>query len=304
MAPKAFHRFRKLPIELRLRIWNLMIEPRVIRAKWDNDVTERDIVQVYILAAGAVPKVLHICKESREEAKRKYCFIKSHLQILDRKTSIPSSPKSIWANFDIDTLYFVNIPAVVNFLSYMRRLSKKKIGGADKNIKYIAFPACVLDRLRPFPGMPSNFTNFYRLVVDLPSIKKIIIMLDNSKFEDEKYPEHYSLSRPQPIGKNGKGGGRWGSKEIRDKLSLMFDDFFTNPKGEGNDIEAFKKYKDKHPDWVLPSFTILSITKTPKHDYAGDGLPVDKIPKKRVTARPKKTTKNLMTAKLRPAKPQ
>jgi hypothetical protein len=265
------------------------MEPRVIRAKWETDFRHEVIIQAFALAAGPAPRALHACKESREEAKRKYCLVRSHLPFTDQiKARLSDSAKSIWLNFDIDTLYFVNIPAMPSFLSYLRRLSKKRIGGADRNIKYIAIHACVLDRLLvPRPGIPSKLLYFYRLVVDVPSIQQIIIMLDNSKFEDDKRPENYSLSRPYSLPKNSQGGGRWGSKKVRDRMSLMFDNFFTKPQGEGMDIEGFEKYRRDNLEWILPSFAMLSITKTPKHDYAGDGLPVDKIPKKRATPKPK-----------------
>ncbi len=63
-------------------------------------------------------------------------------------------------------------------------------------------------------------------------------------------------------------------------MSAMFDDFFTNAKEDGMEIEVFKKYTNENPEWLLPSFTMLSVRKTAKHDYASDGLPTDKIPEK------------------------
>jgi hypothetical protein len=263
--------------------------------------------QVYVLAAGPAPRVLHVCKESRKEAKRKYCFVKSHLPLTERlkKQHRPSSPKSIWINFDIDTLYFVNMPAILDFLSYLRRLSKKRIGGADKNIKHIAIHACVLDRLlAPHPVLPSKVLYFYRLVVDVPSIEQIIIMLDNSTFEVDKRPQDFSLSRPYALPKNGKGGGRWGNSQVRHKMSLEFDNFFTKPQREGMDIEGFKKYKKDNPEWVLPNFTMLSITKTPKHGYASNGLPVNQIPKERATLKPKTIKRGPASTKTSAAKVQ
>ncbi len=289
MAPKAFQRFRKLPIELRLRIWNLTMEPRVIKAKWENEVTENDICQFYVLTAGPAPKALHACKESRDEAKRRYCFVKSQLPFTDRMKYHHKAwaQKSIWINFDIDTLYFVNIPASNDFLSYMRRLSKKRTGGRNRNIKYIGFHASILDRLIiPRPGSPSRLSFYYRLVLDQPSLEKIIIMLDNSKFDDDKHPENYSLSRPNFL-KNDRGGGRWGSKQVRQQMTLVFNKFFTNPIEECQDVESFKNFKDNNPDRVLPAFIQLSITKKPKHDYGGDGLPLFQIPAKRAVPKPK-----------------
>ena len=283
MAPKKFvNYFRRLPMELRLRIWNLTMEPRLIRAKWENHIYNDDIVHDYALTAGPVPSALHVCKESRQEAERKYCLVKSHLPLTEgMKARLPHSARSIWINFAIDTLYFVNLCAFPNFISYLRRLSKKRTGGANKNIKYIGIPACILDRiLFPRAGQPSKLLHFYRLVVEVPSIEKIIIMLDNSRFEYDKDPEHYSLSRPYALSENGRGGGKWGNSKVRGKMSARFDNFFTNSKGDSMEVETFKKYIKENPEWPLPNFTMLSVRKTPKHDYASNGLPTDKIPKK------------------------
>jgi hypothetical protein len=278
MAPKTFYRFRKLPIELRLRIWNLMMEPRVIRAKWENEFNEQEAKQVFVLAAGPAPKVLHVCKESRKEIKRKYCLVKSHLPFI---VNMSCSPNAVWVNFDIDTLYFVNIPAMPSFLSYMRRLSKKRIGGANKNIKRIAIHANVLDRItNPQSTAPSKLPYLYELAIQQPSIEKIIIMLDNSKFEDDRNPDTFSLATPKPLRKGKIGGGRWGSVRIRSKMDRVFGEFFTKPEGTGKEIEKFKKFKEDHSEWVAPTFMMLSITKTAKHDYAGDGLPIESAMKK------------------------
>jgi hypothetical protein len=290
MAPKNFvNYFNRLPIELRLRIWNLTMEPRLICAKWENHIYHDDIVHDYALTAGPVPSALHVCKESRQEAKRKYCLVKSHLPLTEgMKARLPFSARSIWINFAIDTLYFVNLCAMPNFISYLRRLSKKRVGGANKNIKYIGIPACVLDRIVvPRAGQPNRLLHFYRLVVEVPSVEKIIIMLDNSRFEDDKNPDHYSLSRPYALSQNGRGGGKWGNSKVRGKMSAMFDDFFTNLKEDGMEIELFKKYTKDNPEWPLPSFTMLSVRKTAKHDYASDGLPTDKIPEKPIPSKPK-----------------
>ena len=79
-------------------------------------------------------------------------------------------------------------------------------------------------------------------------------------------------------------------------MSAMFDDFFTNPKEDGMEIEAFKKYTKDNPEWPLPSFTMLSVRKTPKHDYASNGLPTDKNLEKLIPPKRKATKDSGLTA--------
>jgi hypothetical protein len=129
---------------------------------------------------------------------------------------------------------------------------------------------------QPISGLPSKLPFLYRLVVEQPSLENIIIMLDNSKFEDDPAPHNFSLSNPVPLGKSHGGGGRWGRLSVRNRLTFLFEEFFTNPGGSGKEIEMYRKFRENNPECVVPSFRMLSITKTPKHGYAFDGLPVAK----------------------------
>jgi hypothetical protein len=46
MAPQNFAHFEELPLELRRRIWNLSHAPRIIRAKWENVLTEAEHIMI------------------------------------------------------------------------------------------------------------------------------------------------------------------------------------------------------------------------------------------------------------------
>jgi hypothetical protein len=260
MAPRTFHPFPKLPIELRLRIWNLTMEPRVIRAKWDNDFDDKDCKQIYVLAAGPVPRALLASKESRDEAKRRYCLVKSRLPFHSRYSC---EENSIWINLDIDTIYFVNFPATKSFLSWMRRVSNKRTGGAHKSIKHIAIHAGVLDRLKRLPNLPDKTGFIYQLVAEHPSLTDIAIMLDNSKFEDDPHPHFYTITEAKQLGSS-KGGGRWGNRRVRSKMDELFGAFFTQPKATGKEFEMLKEFRENNPEWTEPTFPMMSISKNAK----------------------------------------
>lgn len=48
MAPKSFKNFGKLPLELRLKIWNYSSTPRIVRAKWDNYSDKKYVAVMYV----------------------------------------------------------------------------------------------------------------------------------------------------------------------------------------------------------------------------------------------------------------
>lgn len=237
------------------------MEPRVIRAKWENNFDDKDFKQMYVLAAGPVPRALLANKESRDEAKRRCCLVKSRLPFSSRYSC---EQNSIWINLDIDTIYFVNCPATNSFLSWMRRVSNKRTGGAHKNIKHIAIHACVLDRLKRPPNLPDKTDFFYQLVAEHPSLTDIAIMLDNSKFEDDRRPHFYAITEAKPLGSGKKGGGRWGNHRVRSKMDDLFGAFFTQPKATGKEFEMLKKFRENNPEWTAPTFPMMSISKNAK----------------------------------------
>jgi hypothetical protein len=247
------------------------MEPRVIRAKWENDFNGIYCKQIYLLAAGPVLPALHVNKESRNEAKRKYSLVKSRLPFV---ANHPCDPHSIWVNLDTDTIYFVNFPATATFLSWMRRFTNKRTGGANKNIKHIAIHACVLDRLTNIPNLPHKTDFIYQLVAEHPTLTDITIMLDNSMFEDDSRPQAFTIVDAKPLGSQNKGGGRWGNRKVRSKMTALFDTFFTQVRASGRtEWEIYRKFRENNPQWVEPSFPMMTITKSPKA-VAGSSLPV------------------------------
>jgi len=258
MAPRSFRKFSKLPIEIRLRIFNLATEPRIVRAKWETITYDKEYRTVYRLSAGPVPKVLQINRESREEAKRRYIKVYAQLALVGGRKC---GAEQIWVNFDMDTLYFVNYPASYGFLTWFRRISKKaqrENTKASKTIKYIAFSAHVLRRL----GSADNKLDmFYTLAVEHPELKDISIVLDNGQFYEDKKPSTYKFTPPIPLKAWKTSGGRWGNLEMRSKLLELFGTFWTGENVNPKVLAEFKKFRANHPEWVEPDFPSVSIRK-------------------------------------------
>jgi hypothetical protein len=103
---QSFTLFPDLPFELRLKIWgHIAAEPRVVGINYRNQRAKRRGINItfYHNRAGwtspdPVPVILHICQESRTEA-RKYL-----------KTTFGSHwfPGEVYFDFDKDTLHFGN----------------------------------------------------------------------------------------------------------------------------------------------------------------------------------------------------
>jgi 2EXR family len=109
-----FTRFLKLPIELRLEIWNLTMLPRTVVIHIHEialpNPDERPLVE--LLSATSTPIALRVCQESRREALRTYklCF---GTEILDNReprnvTGFFRSPRTYFS-YEMDTAHFVSI---------------------------------------------------------------------------------------------------------------------------------------------------------------------------------------------------
>ncbi|KUJ15505.1 uncharacterized protein LY89DRAFT_114820 [Mollisia scopiformis] len=212
MAPKKFNRhFEKLPKELQLRIWVLSMEPRIIRAKWETVIIDDNYKAIYRLSCGPVPKILHICRESRAEALKHYTPIKSrgaHLEQAEKRC-IKDNENSIYMNFDIDTLYFVDFPDTNSFLSWIRRVPREpkpknnakllaegdengKVQKPQKVVKHIAFHRHLPMR---WSTLQSKVDVWYGMAIKNPGLETIKIVMDGSSFEKTEKPHTFSFKK-------------------------------------------------------------------------------------------------------------
>ncbi len=90
-APEVeFKYFPKLPAELRLKIWNLVPEPRIVEVRFRKDRRKNDHKFM-----AACPAILHVCQESRIEGLKRY------QQAFNSKWALNRG----YFDFEIDILY-------------------------------------------------------------------------------------------------------------------------------------------------------------------------------------------------------
>ncbi|TIC91577.1 hypothetical protein CH35J_011000 [Colletotrichum higginsianum] len=111
----TFHPFSRLPAELRARIWELTVEPRIVEVRANNDVEGSESVikwlprMRYLCSLTPAPAQLHTCREAREHLTKcpdsVYRFDKAFSEL----ATIPSEggplqERYVWFNFDNDML--------------------------------------------------------------------------------------------------------------------------------------------------------------------------------------------------------
>ncbi|KAH7346729.1 hypothetical protein BKA65DRAFT_503110 [Rhexocercosporidium sp. MPI-PUGE-AT-0058] len=271
-----FHQFKKIPPEIRLKIWRYTMRPRVIRAEYqniDSELVHKDVrLSRYVLDAGPVPTALRVNSESRQEALKFYNLVKAKLPVktLERDgerlppgAQPPKMPAwldvKIYVNPSSDVFFFVNFPSTLEFLTYFRRISRPSIGGIPLNnpIKHIALVGEDTQRFRT-----SGRTDlFYLLCMEHPKIQTINIVLDNSKFREDPKPETYSLWKVDPLPEDSmRGGGQHGGREVREHCIDIFRNFWEGKKTV-RDFENWLAWREMNKGWTPPKVMLKSIAK-------------------------------------------
>ncbi|EPE28093.1 hypothetical protein GLAREA_04884 [Glarea lozoyensis ATCC 20868] len=151
----SFTSFNKLPVELRLAVWKLTFQPRLVNIQYQK------CKDTSFTSPARIPSALKVCKESRTFALPFY----------------PLSFGSVWHppmvrfNSAIDTLYF----RAGHFLSHLFGI----MTAAERNaLKYIAVDSGTMFDLRPYrePG-------FERVLKTMPGLKELIVVHDIKSFE-------------------------------------------------------------------------------------------------------------------------
>ncbi|KAI0145723.1 hypothetical protein F4776DRAFT_660604 [Hypoxylon sp. NC0597] len=98
---RIFHQFPQLPIELRFKIWaNNLPGPRIVEIKCNplstSELEQGDNKHIRCTSTSPIPVNLHVCRESRHEALRKYWLL----------FGFPTAPGRIYLDPLRDTLYF------------------------------------------------------------------------------------------------------------------------------------------------------------------------------------------------------
>ena len=119
-----FHPFCRLPKELRLFIWELTVEPRIVDVR--SRFIERPDAELRILCSSTpVPVQLQICQESRNAGLYKPSF--SDIDVLKGKKK-ESDQRYIWLNLDTDMIFIhshlVGLRSVAHSIKRLRFVAR------------------------------------------------------------------------------------------------------------------------------------------------------------------------------------
>jgi hypothetical protein len=254
MAPKKFDRyFNKLPVELQLKIWRLTMVSRVIRARWEVESFLEVHKSHYRVAAGPVPSILRVNKQSREEALKRYVLVNARMCL--NGTRYRSD--SVFINFNIDTIYFVNFPEVPGFLTFNRVMSKQLLRGKKQPIRHIALKNQNISWQHYRDSNTLAF--FYKLVMQNPGLKTIDFIDDGSSFENAKNAYHYAIKRPNKTFYKRKPPRGRGESDF-DKYNAIVGNLFTDIRYGTTAVQTkFKKFVADRKDWKPPKVFFASI---------------------------------------------
>jgi len=116
----TFAPFQKLPVELRLKIWSLTVEKRIVHIEWSRPRRQ--------CLSPDVPAILQVSREARAEG----------LKVYKAAFNTSKSSTPVYINFDHDTIYF-------RWKTFGRRPSKHALTLRDdcRRIKFLMIDACV-----------------------------------------------------------------------------------------------------------------------------------------------------------------
>jgi hypothetical protein len=105
----AFPMFSRLPVELRLHIWELTVEPRTVEVRVFGshtihiDYTKKREPYPRLFSSTPAPATLHTCREARDHLQKNYQQAFADLAIINGAPR-DTERKYIWTNLDIDTI--------------------------------------------------------------------------------------------------------------------------------------------------------------------------------------------------------
>lgn len=254
-----FKQFSRFPAEIRLRIWRYMIVPRTVRAVWDHESSESDGKCMFRLRGGRVPSVLHINSESRHEAKKHYCLVRSDMPKDGAYWGIRKE-RQIFIDYTIDTIYFVGkFPSGPEFLEWIRNLNKGYGLNQKQVLRQIALPFYSIQKLASF----SRMDFIYNLVAQHPHLQEILIVFEHSSFGFDRRPDKYRFVFPSHLSSKFPKTKRAELQSQRFKLETkkILAGYWIKPKGTTENLKAFKKFKERYPEWQPPVFKMVALKK-------------------------------------------
>lgn len=170
IVPQHFHPFPRLPIELRLKIWGLGIERRIIR------LTSTPSKRIWIARASKTPTLFSVSKEAREEMFRLYDrpFRGSYIRQSSGSKGLSSVRRHLHVNLTRDIVYLQftrSSEANRRCLSkILKNLFQEHILQEGK-ITQLAFEGWAIDEWRP------RLTNLMEdwICPEMTSVKNVIL---------------------------------------------------------------------------------------------------------------------------------
>jgi hypothetical protein len=250
---RIFKLFNKLPVELRLKIWQYASQsPRLIAANWDTQVNEVRYQSFYTLHAGPVPTVLHINRESRNEGLRYFKQIKKYIVF-----NGPDTKENRIYIQEQDTIYFVRIAARHDFGKTLRLINR------DISLSHFAFRVERMDELmkRYYTGSTNVLrAMLHNVVLDLPNLTHIMAAFDASHFSITKIPQDYEFRYLPPTkSPNRSVRGKMDPSKYRKK----YENFSWNLKDEvliPGIMPLWRKLVGR-PAWKPPICEMIHIKK-------------------------------------------
>ncbi|KAF2445206.1 hypothetical protein P171DRAFT_431948 [Karstenula rhodostoma CBS 690.94] len=96
----TFSLFSRLPTELRLRIWELTVEPRTVDVSMSDSYLSSKFDNSLPVTNTPVPAPLQTCRESRRELQKHY-----RRGFVELRNRDDVGLRYVWVNFEIDIIY-------------------------------------------------------------------------------------------------------------------------------------------------------------------------------------------------------
>ncbi|KAH7113109.1 hypothetical protein B0J13DRAFT_681806 [Dactylonectria estremocensis] len=87
----TFHPFARLPLELRIRIWKMTVEPRAVEVRFKTEFRTGGTV-FHVMSSTPMPGILQACHEAR------------NLDLYRRAFAYGDKPRYVWVNFKMDMI--------------------------------------------------------------------------------------------------------------------------------------------------------------------------------------------------------
>jgi hypothetical protein len=225
---------------------------------------------MFRLRGGKVPHVLYINRESREEALKQYCLVRSDMPKYGEYFGKRRRSK-IFINYTTDTIYFVGgFPSGIEFNIWLRTLNKNTGIDSTMNITprrksailQIALPFATIQHL----SSRSRLDFIYSLACQHPQLKEILIVHASASFYSDKSPERFKFisAKGWQLQRLGTTGVVLRESKLMSKMRHVLGNFWGKPKGLKENLDALKKFKKRNPEWKHPRFRIVSLKKALK----------------------------------------